>query len=79
MRLLHLPGKDGKGGRSCDGRCHDAKGDKCTCVCEGLLHGIGLTRARNITREMCRDGEGVKGIRYSYLTYQGVLKFPETG
>jgi len=78
MRLIHLPGKDGKGSRSCDGRCHEAKGDKCTCICGGLNHGEGLTRARELTREMCRDTEELKGVRFSYLTYLGVLKFPET-
>ena len=29
-----------KGGRVCDSKCHEAKGDKCTCICGGKYHGI---------------------------------------
>jgi len=31
--------------RRCDSRCHNAKGDKCTCVCGGINHGVGLRQA----------------------------------
>ena len=27
--------------RRCDAKCHNAKGKKCYCVCEGALHGKG--------------------------------------
>ena len=34
-----------KNGRKCDARCYNAKGKKCTCVCGGINHGIGLEAA----------------------------------
>jgi len=37
----------------CDANCHDAKHDKCTCICGGLNHGFGLARAReNVAKEI---------------------------
>ena len=35
-------GVDGSLIGRCDAKCHDAKGDKCKCVCGGLNHGVGL-------------------------------------
>ena len=35
-------GVDGSLIGHCDAKCHDAKGDKCRCVCGGLNHGVGL-------------------------------------
>ncbi len=35
-----------EGDRRCDSRCYDAKGERCTCVCGGRNHGVGLERAR---------------------------------
>lgn len=26
--------------RSCNSRCHDARGQVCRCICQGALHGI---------------------------------------
>jgi len=25
----------------CDARCHEAKGDRCRCICGGAFHGVG--------------------------------------
>lgn len=33
--------------RRCDARCYNAKGSKCTCICGGRNHGVGLNRAIN--------------------------------
>lgn len=29
----------------CDANCHDAKNPKCTCICGGVNHGVGLSKA----------------------------------
>lgn len=29
----------------CDAKCYNAKHEKCTCVCSGRNHGVGLARA----------------------------------
>lgn len=34
----------------CDARCYNAKGTKCTCICGGKNHGIGLKAALERTR-----------------------------
>ena len=37
----------------CDANCHDAKGDACTCICQGLNHGFGFERAQsNVAKEI---------------------------
>lgn len=33
----------------CDGRCYDATGPDCTCVCRGVNHGVGWERAAEQT------------------------------
>lgn len=40
------------GVRRCDARCHDAKGEDCSCICEGVNHGVGLEQARTNLREL---------------------------
>lgn len=41
---------DGSGKqRRCDAKCHDARGEKCNCVCEGRNHGLGLQHALDKT------------------------------
>ena len=34
---------------SCNARCYDAKGDRTACICGGVNHGKGLTRAARNT------------------------------
>ena len=41
----------GKKVRRCNGRCHDAKHDKCTCICGGKNHGAGRVQAEQNVRE----------------------------
>jgi len=31
--------------RRCDSRCHDARGKKCVCICQGKNHGVGVAQA----------------------------------
>ena len=45
----------------CDANCHDAKHDKCTCICGGLNHGKGSVQAaQNVT-------DGI-GLSFDYLS-----------
>jgi hypothetical protein len=34
-----------EGDRRCDAKCYNAEGDKCDCVCGGMNHGAGLSKA----------------------------------
>ncbi len=38
--------------RKCDSRCYDAKNSLCTCICGGINHGVGLSKAVNNTEEI---------------------------
>lgn len=49
--LIAAYNSDGCIGR-CDARCHNAKGAKCTCICGGKNHGVGLDQARVNTGEI---------------------------
>jgi len=40
------------GERRCDAKCYNAKGEKCTCVCDGINHGVGIEHAYKNTQEM---------------------------
>jgi len=51
--LIALYNSDGCIGR-CDARCHDAHHDRCTCICGGKNHGVGLDQA---TKNMNELGE----------------------
>jgi len=49
--------------RSCSARCYNAKGFNCRCICHGLNHGVGLTKAvENTSRrtELLKEFEGVQ-------------------
>lgn len=37
--------------RSCDGRCHQAKKEQCSCWCGGVFHGARGQEARDAFRE----------------------------
>lgn len=39
--LLLQKEEDGKR-RRCDGRCYRGPGKRCTCICKGKCHGVGL-------------------------------------
>lgn len=41
--------------RRCDARCYNATGKKCTCICGGRNHGVGLKKAIENTREIVEE------------------------
>ena len=45
--IIEVRGPDGKLKGKCDIRCYNAKCKKCTCVCGGNNHGVGLIQALN--------------------------------
>lgn len=53
MTLITAGNSEGE--RRCDGRCYDAKGPHCDCVCGGRNHGVGLQQAQENTREYARE------------------------
>jgi hypothetical protein len=40
------------GHRHCDDKCYNATGSHCTCICGGVNHGKGLSKAVNDTKEI---------------------------
>ncbi|MBA7496736.1 hypothetical protein ES702_07345 [subsurface metagenome] len=76
MVIIQEGGKKGKRGRSCDAKCYNATGDKCTCVCGGMNHGQGVTTAIKKTRDYFRDNEPVEGCVYVASSYQRSFEFP---
>lgn len=51
MTLIEVRTSSKRIGR-CDARCYKATGPKCTCVCGGRNHGVGLRQAvENTKRE----------------------------
>jgi hypothetical protein len=51
-----LVSDDGK--RRCDENCYDARRHKCTCICEGMNHRLGLEAAVHETRAHAGDEDG---------------------
>lgn len=43
---------DGSQTRRCDAKCHEAKHEKCTCICGGMNHGKGLKNAVENMRQL---------------------------
>jgi len=43
------------GVRRCDGKCHNAKHAKCTCICGGANHGVGLEQAAQQAKELAEQ------------------------
>lgn len=41
-----------KPARRCDANCYNGKAKKCTCLCGGKNHGVGLAQARRNVREV---------------------------
>ena len=41
--------------RRCDARCHDAKGEDCECICNGMNHGAGARQAVANTQKLMED------------------------
>lgn len=49
---------------ACDGRCTEAKGNSCNCVCGGLNHGTG--KVIEIKNRIDINEPKIKGIDYDY-------------
>ena len=43
---------NGEGERRCDAKCYEATNSKCTCICGGMNHGVGLKRAQDNTLQV---------------------------
>lgn len=50
MTLIAAYNSDGCIGR-CDAKCYEATGPECDCICGGMNHGAGHTKAMDNTRE----------------------------
>lgn len=44
-----------QGNRRCDAICHDARKEKCTCICGGKNHGKGFEQAKQNVIEMSEE------------------------
>lgn len=51
MTLLSAYNSRGCVGR-CDARCYNANCKDCTCICGGINHGVGRTKAMDNTRRL---------------------------
>jgi hypothetical protein len=51
MTLIAIYNTDKKMIGRCDARCYNAKGEDCSCPCNGLNHGMGFDVARANTEE----------------------------
>ncbi len=49
--LIKLETSDGHQ-RLCSAKCYNAKGHKCTCICNGMNHGVGPEQAAQNTQIM---------------------------
>ena len=43
--------------KKCDSRCHNAKGKRCKCWCEGRYHGLGNEKANELFDRDLEDVE----------------------
>lgn len=50
MTLIAAYNSEGCIGR-CDAKCYEATGPECNCICGGMNHGAGYTKAMDNTRE----------------------------
>ncbi len=41
--------------RLCSSKCYNAYGDKCTCICCGMNHGVGALRASQNTQALPQE------------------------
>jgi hypothetical protein len=69
--LMYATAPGGRRNRSCDANCYGVRRvsmTKCTCVCGGINHGVGLSKARENTRALHGDSywrEKHKGIKFA--------------
>lgn len=71
--LMSVHSSEGCEGQ-CDGKCYNAKGGKCTCICGGKNHGVGLEQAIDNTREQFLGKEGKEEIE-KYCKEHGLNKY----
>ena len=48
--LISVYNSDGCVGR-CDAKCYEAECEVCNCICGGVNHGVGLSKAQDNTRK----------------------------
>lgn len=46
----------------CNASCYDAQGPDCTCVCDGVLHGVGRARAVELAPILVAAGRPVVAV-----------------
>lgn len=58
----------------CDGRCHEAEGPECNCVCGGAFHGVGSKIA---VKDRCTltEAEICEGVGMALKPW--VVRIPE--
>lgn len=54
MKVLKLTDKKGNE-KSCNEQCYDAYKKKCTCICHGLNHGVGIDVARKQSLDLLTE------------------------
>ena len=63
--------------RTCDAKCHTAKGIKCECICEGALHGKGSAEAALTIQKISRVNPNFWPGAILNTTAQREIEFPE--
>lgn len=71
MTLITVGNSEGIVGR-CGAKCYNAKTPKCTCVCGGRNHGVGLTQALANIDEIAEEWG-----RLTLSTYEGNYPSPQ--
>ena len=75
MTVLISERIDGKG-RRCDAKCYNATGEKCTCICGRVNHGVGYQQACDNTQAMIEDEVLDDVIYASYQSHMLNELFP---
>lgn len=63
--------------RRCDARCYNAKHHKCTCICGGANHGVGLQKAMENTKLMAEkmlENAAERGVEYAKQVLEEIKK-----
>lgn len=72
--LISEYSSDGKKRRRCDARCYGAKGQKCSCICGGANHGVGLQKALDNTRKMVEALVQQEGVEIAPEVLEGLTE-----
>lgn len=71
--LITYKSTDAAPARRCDARCHNALLPKCTCICQGINHGVGIDQAIANTQEhaqLLSDAQEAGDFIINPATYQ---------